>query len=86
MSRPAARELARIAQGRTGVTIVIQSAPALWRVTYQGEPVTGYRTRDNTDERKYFRNTFSGPGHAQRLAHKLNHWFRTEDFAAEQIA
>jgi hypothetical protein len=85
MSRPAAPELTRIALGRTGRTIVIQQAPSLWTVTYQGQAISGYRTQDLVGDRKYFNTRFALPGHARRLAAKLNHWFQTDQFQAVKI-
>lgn len=86
MSKPGRTEITRIAQGRTNKSLVIQAAGSLWTVTYQGQAIAGYRLNEITGERKYFPTTFAGAGHARRLAQKLNHWFRTEDFGTQEIA
>ena len=70
----------QIALGRTGQEVVIQQAPGVWAVTYQGQIITGYRSSVVESGQVYLRTMFPGPGHARVLAQKLNRIFHCEDF------
>ena len=59
----------------------------VWAVFYGDEPVKIRKTRlvANYDNFKYIKTMFPGPGHARRLAQRLNERFQTDKFTARRL-
>jgi len=65
-----------------GQTLDILAAEATWIITYDGRPINLREFFfDLGTRQKYLRTSYSNPGHARRLADKLNQRFNTDKFA-----
>lgn len=63
-----------------GIIEYIIKAEAMYAIYYKGQPVN-LKTNEGTGASKYRKVSFPNPGHAMRLAKKLNLRYKTLDFA-----
>jgi hypothetical protein len=84
MSRPKPTIIASLQLGST--TTEVCAAAAVYAVYYQGKPV---KVRTHGDDMmngfKYAKSSFPEPGHAVRLAQKLNRELNTTDFSVVEL-
>lgn len=87
MSRPKPIILMEFVDGKTYRSEQILEAEAIWAVFHKGKPfnLKSQSTLTNYPGPKYKKTSFSNPGHAHNLAKKLNHMFKTNDFAVYKL-
>ena len=85
MTRPKPHILAEQRIGRTDYYLRIQQGEGHWVVVYDNQPINIVRDYYYGDRKKYTRNGFAHPGHAENLARKLNRQFSTDLFSVRKI-
>ena len=78
MSRPPARTIEQIQQGEFVYTIAETNSN--WEVVRYNQPIYVIKQHWLQDRKTYPRTTFSNAAHAQNLADKLNHMFKTQAY------
>jgi len=83
MSRPAPQVLD---SQRTGDFVyTVAEAPESWCVVRYELPIYLIKQHWLLDRKRYPRNTFNSAAHAQNLADKLNHLFKTQAYTIRRM-
>ena len=87
MSRPKPKILLESINKKTYKAEQILEAEAIWAVFYKNEPfnLKSFNSLTSYPGPKYKKVSFSNPGHAHKLAKKLNLTFGTEDFQVVKL-
>ena len=82
MSRPKPTVLLQHSNKATFKMDEVLAAEGIWAVFYDGKPINLKSSSlvANYPGPKYKKVSFSNPGHAHNLAHKLNEMFKTKEF------
>lgn len=82
VSRPKPSILKEWVDNKTFRSEQVLASRAIYAVFHQGQPINlkSSNIANPNDSAKYKKSAFSNPGHAVRLAEKLNKMFKTQDF------
>ena len=88
MSRPKPKILVEVTDKATQKTEQVLASDGIWAVYFEGSPIN-LKTSNMLVQYpgpKYKKVSFSNPGHAIRLAKKLNTQFKTEKFSVVKLS
>ena len=88
MARPKPTVILDYTNPKTYKSEQVLEAEAIYAVFYQGKPINLKSSSlvSNYPGPKYKKVSFSNPGHAHNLAHKLNEMFKTKDFGVYALS